>query len=399
MANVIRHKRGTSDPVAGDFSNTAELLVNTTDGGLFTKTDGGSVVEIGAGGGLTEFVESQDTASPNATVPVDALTATDASYTNIDVALVPKGTGAFLAEVPDGAVAGGNKRGANAVDLQTDRNNSIQVASGANSVVVGGERNTASAGHSTVLGGFSNTASGLYSIAGGYSCSATGANGVVIGYNSTSSTSYGAVIGYENSLTANYGHIVGSYHTVSASYAACMGGISNTADAELSIVIGARDGDTRSTVGKAVIPACKSPIAFGDGLTQSAILVLGRQTTDATTTTLASNTSTPGATNQLFLDNNTAYYFKGSVIAGVTGAGDTKAWTFEGAIKRGASAATTAIVGSVVLNTIAYDSGAAAWDVDITADTTNGCLKVEVTGAAATTIRWVAKLETTEMGF
>ena len=51
MANVIRHKRGTSDPVAGDFNDTAELLINTTDGGLFTKTDGGSVVEIGAGCG------------------------------------------------------------------------------------------------------------------------------------------------------------------------------------------------------------------------------------------------------------------------------------------------------------------------------------------------------------
>ncbi len=51
MANVIRHKRGTSDPVAGDFTNTGELLINTTDGGLFTKTDSNSVVEIGAGGG------------------------------------------------------------------------------------------------------------------------------------------------------------------------------------------------------------------------------------------------------------------------------------------------------------------------------------------------------------
>jgi hypothetical protein len=48
MANVIRHKRGTSDPVAGDFSNTGELLVNTSDGGVFTKTDGGTVVEIGS---------------------------------------------------------------------------------------------------------------------------------------------------------------------------------------------------------------------------------------------------------------------------------------------------------------------------------------------------------------
>jgi len=46
MAIPIRHKRGTSDPAAGDFASTAELLVNTTDGGLFTKTDGGAVVEF-----------------------------------------------------------------------------------------------------------------------------------------------------------------------------------------------------------------------------------------------------------------------------------------------------------------------------------------------------------------
>ena len=51
MANLIRHKRGTSNPGSSDFSDTAELLINTADGGLFTKTDGGSVVEIGSGGG------------------------------------------------------------------------------------------------------------------------------------------------------------------------------------------------------------------------------------------------------------------------------------------------------------------------------------------------------------
>ena len=51
MANLIRHKRGTSDPAAGNFTGTGELLVNTTDGGLFTLTDSNSVVEIGAGGG------------------------------------------------------------------------------------------------------------------------------------------------------------------------------------------------------------------------------------------------------------------------------------------------------------------------------------------------------------
>ena len=50
MANTIKQKRGTSDPGASDLV-VGELAINTTDGGVFTKTDGGSVVEVGAGGG------------------------------------------------------------------------------------------------------------------------------------------------------------------------------------------------------------------------------------------------------------------------------------------------------------------------------------------------------------
>lgn len=54
MANTIKQKRGTTDPVAGDLV-VGELAINTTDGGVFTKTDGGSVVEVGAGGGGGEL--------------------------------------------------------------------------------------------------------------------------------------------------------------------------------------------------------------------------------------------------------------------------------------------------------------------------------------------------------
>ena len=83
----------------------------------------------------------------------------------------------------------------------------------------------------------------------------------------------------------------------------------------------------------------------------------------------------------------------------MTGAGDTKAWEFKGAIKRGANAAATSIVGSVIKDVIASDAGASTWDITITADTTNGGIKVEVTGQASTTIRWVCKIETTEMTY
>lgn len=50
MPNTIRQKRGTSDPSASDLV-VGELAINTTDGGVFTKTDGGTVVEVGSGGG------------------------------------------------------------------------------------------------------------------------------------------------------------------------------------------------------------------------------------------------------------------------------------------------------------------------------------------------------------
>ena len=59
MANTIKQKRGTTDPVASDLV-VGELAINTTDGGVFTKTDGGTVVELGSGGG--GFTQAEATA-------------------------------------------------------------------------------------------------------------------------------------------------------------------------------------------------------------------------------------------------------------------------------------------------------------------------------------------------
>ena len=53
MTNVIRQKRGTSDPSASDFSSTAELLIRTDTGVVFTKKDDGTVIQIQGGGGGT----------------------------------------------------------------------------------------------------------------------------------------------------------------------------------------------------------------------------------------------------------------------------------------------------------------------------------------------------------
>ena len=54
---TILHKRKAADPSASDM-NVGEIAINTSDGGVFTKTDGGSVVEIGSGGGgISNIVE------------------------------------------------------------------------------------------------------------------------------------------------------------------------------------------------------------------------------------------------------------------------------------------------------------------------------------------------------
>jgi len=373
--------------------------------GQILSTNGSGVLSwaTASGGGLTHFVESESTASPNATVPVDALTATDASYTNIDVAIVAKGNGATLAQVPDASTTGGNKRGTYATDLQKQRSGATQVASGNNSVVCGGSNNTASSAHSAVAGGQTNAASNTFTFIGsGSSNTASGSYSIIGGgaSNTASATYSGIGSGLSNTSSQNYGYICGGQsNTVSGALAFIGGGANNTASGEYSFIGGGRYGTTRAITGYHVFPACNIPFGGVLGAAQSAILLLAVTTTNATPTVATSDNVGAGATNQIVLPNNSAYSFSGQVIAGVTGAGNTARWTIAGAIKRGASAATTVMVGTPTVTMTHNDAGASAWTVAVTANTTLGCIKVEVTGAASTTIRWVCKIETTEMTF
>jgi hypothetical protein len=357
---------------------------------------------VNAAGGLTGFTAAESTTLPNDVTYVNSLTVAAAS-TNADVALVAKGTGATLAQVPTGTVVGGNKRGQYATDFQKARNAATQVASGGWSSILGGQNNAATANFSFVGGGQNNTAGNQgAAVVGGANNSASGNSSVVVGGQSnTASSFYAVVVGSDNSgaTGSNSAVIGGSTNTASGSASAVLGSSNSTANGQNSAVVGGRYGTTRSIIGNTVLPASSNPIATTAGVSQSATLLLGRQTTDATATVLTSNTSAASTTNQVVLPDNSAYYVKGSIIATITGGGNTKSWDFVATIKRGASAASTAIVGTVALNVQAADAGAATWLAAITADTTNGGLAVTVTGQAGTTIRWVAKLETTEVTY
>ena len=177
-----------------------------------------------------------------------------------------------------------------------------------------------------------------------------------------------------------------------------MGGASNLANNNYSVVVGGNGGTTRGIASNIVFPNI-SPFGATIGSAQSALLVISRQTTDATATVLCSDSSAASGTNQVILPNNSAYYFTGEIVAGVTGGGNTKGWNIAGVIKRGANAAATSIVGTATVTSSYADAGASTWAVTATADTTNGVLKITVTGQASTTIRWVAQIRTTEMTY
>jgi hypothetical protein len=231
----------------------------------------------------------------------------------------------------------------------------------------------ASGDWSFVGGGQTNQSTGLYSsIAGGRINTSSGQDSAILG-------------GFTN--------------TASSTGASSLGGYNNFANGVLSTTVGGRYSSARNITGNVVFSACNGPVAFLPGVSQASILILGRQTTDATATVLTSDNGAASTTNQVILPNNSAYLFKATVISNVTGGGNTSAWKLEGAIKRGANAASTAIVGLVTTTLLAQDAGAATWAIAATADTTNGGLRITFTGQASTTIRTVCKVETTEVTF
>jgi hypothetical protein len=340
----------------GTYTLSGTTLARTT---VLSSSNAGAAVNLSAGSkdvfvtqpaekAITYFTDAENTTGVNASKPVNALIVANAG-TNVDVALSPKGSGAVLAQIPDGTATGGNKRGTNAVDWQTSRSSSSYVASATGSVVAGGVNNRAAGAYSTIVGGANIQAVSSYTIGGGYNSSASSSGGLALGYIARADGYYSTALGY---------------------YA-------DSKERPSSFSIG---GYNRSDSGHPF---------------QTNIQNVSVETTDATPTVLTGYSSASWI-YQNRMDVNSAYAFKIMLIAGVTGAGDTKAWELTGCIKRGASGVPT-LVGAVTKTVIASDTGAATWDCDIVIDTE--AFMVQATGQAATTIRWTASIYTAEMEY
>jgi hypothetical protein len=126
----------------------------------------------------------------------------------------------------------------------------------------------------------------------------------------------------------------------------------------------------------------------GDHLTSSKQHTEDMQWTGQTTTATATEIFLHGVSaNRCTVLASSVIMFNGSAVAKESATGDTKAWTFQGCIKRDA-ANNTVLVGAVTSTVIAEDAGASAWVLTIEADDTNESLKVTVTGEASHTIDW-----------
>lgn len=332
-----------------------------------------------------EYVEAMswlDWASgfSSATQATSSWTAVNAA-SNVNAAIVPKGTGALTLAVPDGTTTGGNARGAEAIDLQNSRNASTQVASGTRSAILGGRRNTASGTAAVTIGGASNVASGSGAVViGGYSGfsggggnTASGANATVL--NGTNNTASGT-----NAVTMGQGCTSESVAGVATGFAgwSYIGG-------QLAM------GNAFSELGDA----------------QASTAVVKREITGTSQTEISND----GVSSVLILpDTNRLWNFRVDVAGFCTDAGDGvgistgDAWSswHVGAIKR--LNTSTALVGTIqVPATAQSDASMATTVVTIDADDTNESLRIRITPptttGSTTVTRWVATVHLTEIGY
>jgi hypothetical protein len=285
------------------------------------------------------------------------------SETNIGIAIVPKGTGAITAQIPDNGTTGGNARGQYAVDLQTYRGSANQVASGDYSAIVGGGNNRVTGNYSGILAGFNNLVSSDNSyIIGGANSIASGNTSIILGGSENRSNGiFSSVVGGWGAKSYLYGQVTSS-----------SGFIATYGDAQTSNIRLRRE-----------ITGSGQTELFLDGSSARALL------TD---------------TNKVWLANIFVVATVQNIGTNEIATGDTFSGSYIVTIKK--KGTTTSLVGTgsgVHTETTASDSSMATSVVTIDANDDNDSLRIRFTPpsnfSATTVTRVVATVYLTEVGF
>lgn len=310
-------------------------------------------------------------------------------------------TGAIRA---DGS--GGNARGTDAVDLQVTRGANTQVASGTRATICGGQNNTASNTEATICGGDGNTASAAESfVGGGNGNTASGTQSTVCGgFSNTASALYSTVSGGVGGTASGQASTVSGGNTqVASAYAATIaGGEINTASGQYSAVLGGANnissGDYSVATGvRVTVPLFgqkghSSGMFASNGDCQVSELVWRRATTDATANV---ELFLDGSASRAVVPTSKSWMFSILLIAR-SDAGLDSIYTSVGVVRNNAGTVSV----NAVTTTEVYDGiGLPATPVTVDADDPNNALRIQVTGVAATNIRWVAFARLVEVAY
>jgi len=273
--------------------------------------------------------------------------------------------------------------------------------------------------HGIVVGGGNNQATGSYSFIGGGGDAGTAGNRNVAsgdwsfvggGINNQATGTYSVIAGGGltiNQASGSYSAIGGGSNNVaSGTYGTTPGGYGNIASGNSSVALGYQS-NTRSL--SAVV--AQSGARFSStGDSQTETFVLFATTTTATPSELymyytsPSTTSIPVVPAPVTAGSSAVFTFRGLVTGKDQATTNAAGWEIKGVIQRtGTLASTVALVGTPQITLLGATSGiTSTWgqvgNVTVTADTTNGGISVNVTGAASTTIRWNCRLDTSELG-
>lgn len=407
-AITISNKTGAYTVVAGDLGT----IINCTSGTFTVSLTAAATL----GSGFNCWVWN------NSTTTTHAITIDPSGAETIDgVATLILRRGEGVEIVCDGANwQTGSKKTMRGYAENLETTTPRPTATGSNSISIGANSaatNTSSTaiGVATSATSTNSTALGLNSGANG-SLTVTGSGAMALGGSYASGTDSFAAAVANN--TSTYGAIgansiaIGAFARAEGSHAKAFG-YSSIASGQYSLALSADNGNDAciaSAVSSVAIGnGCVSNIigklayasgafsAAGGGSAQNGIFVLRRETTNATAAVLTTDNSAPGTNDQVILSNNSAYAFSGTIVARQQAAGGTQsaAWKVEGLIRREGTAASTTLVAS----TVTAISNAPGWTLALSASTTNGGLVVTATGAAATNIRWVATIQTSEVTY
>ena len=394
---------------------------NTGSGGAITLSSDGTSLLLGGsavGGSPDLYAETYDGTSTKPTAGGTNTVAIGKDATSSNSFTIALGQGANASGSGAGAfgrLSQATGGGSHAFGLQANSSGTYATAIGRGSGVTATSVGTGS----TAIGG--SYASGSDSLAAAITNNtstygATGTSSIAMGYLAKASGNFATAIG-RGSATGTSSVAIGGmqYGAASATGTAsvCIGAnyaLSNpSATGNGSIALHDGSSTSSSAQNSIAIQGAATTIfgqfAFAGGesgsTAQTSIHVLKRATTNATASVLVANrivaNASPSTTNQIVLPNNSAYSFSGTIVARQQAADGTAcaAWKVEGLIRREGSAGTTTLVGS----TVTAISNTPSWGMALSADTTNGGLKVEATGAASTDIRWVATIHTSEVTY